>query len=93
MQVKKDIKNDLLQRREVQVSIDLEKTPSFAEAGKLVSEQFKSGEEQIMVENVKGNYGSKTFLIKASIYQTKELKDEAVKRLIKPKKVAAAPSA
>jgi hypothetical protein len=42
-----------------------------------------------MVENVKGKFGMKTFLIKASIYTSKELKDESFKRLTKAKKAAA----
>jgi ribosomal protein S24E len=90
MDIKKDHKNVLMARREVHISTDAEKTPSFAEASKMVSEHFKAPEEHIMVENVYGKYGSRTFLIKASIYDSKELKDESVKRLIKPKKVAAA---
>jgi len=93
MQIKKDIKNDLMQRRELQISIESDKNPGFAEATKLIADNFKVNEDQIMVENILGNYGSKTFLIKAEIYQSKELKDDAVKRLIKPKKIAAAPAA
>jgi len=88
MEIKKDIKNELLGRRELQGLLVSEATPSFAEISKQLSEKFKSPEDQIMVENVKGKYGRKTFLIKASIYESKELKDEAVKRLIKPKKGA-----
>jgi hypothetical protein len=45
-----------------------------------------------MVENAKGTFGKDSFLIKACIYDTKELKEEAFKRLIKAKK-AAAPAA
>jgi len=93
MKVQKDIKNDLLGRRELQLVLDAEKTPSFAEISKLVSEKFNAPEDTIMVENVKGKFGRKTFLIKVAIYHTKELKDESVKRLIKQKKVAAAPAA
>jgi ribosomal protein S24E len=86
MEIKKDIKNEIMQRREIQAVAESGKTPSFAEASKMVSEQFKSPEENIMVENVKGKFGRSTFLIKASIYDTKELKDESFKRLTKPKK-------
>lgn len=89
MNIKKDNKNELMNRREISIIMDSDKTPSFADTSKMISEHFKSPEENIMVENVKGKFGSKTFLIKASIYDSKELKEEAVKRLIKPKKVAA----
>lgn len=90
MKIQKDIQNKLLGRREVQVVIEAEKTPSFAEASKMISEQFKAPEETLMIEAIKGKFGVKTFLVNASIYDTKELKDAAVKRLIKPKKEKAA---
>lgn len=89
MEVKKDIKNDLLGRREVHGLVTSDKTPSFAEISKKMSEKFKAPEDQIMVENVKGKFGRNTFLVKASIYNSKELKDESFKRLIKPKKSVA----
>jgi len=86
MEIKKDNKNELMSRREVSVILETGKTPSYAEASKLIADHFKSGEENVMVENVKGKFGRKTFLINASIYNSKELKEEAVKRLIKQKK-------
>jgi ribosomal protein S24E len=90
MEIRKDIKNDLMQRREVQVIVDSDKTPSFADASKLFSEQFKSPEENIMVERVGGKFGRNTFLLQASIYASPELKEAAYKRLTKMKKTAAA---
>lgn len=92
MEIKKDNKNELMQRREVIVQVEMEKTPSNAESAKLVVDEFKSSEDKVMIEQVKGTFGKKTFLIKASIYNTKELKDEAIKRSIKTKK-APAPAA
>jgi len=89
MEIKKDKKNELMQRREIHAILESEKTPSYAEVSKLVSEQFKSPEESIMVENVKGKFGRKTFMVKASIYDSKEIKEDAEKRLIKPKKAKA----
>ena len=86
MEIKKDIKNELLGRREVSVVLELDKTPSFAEAAKLVAEHFKAHEDHIMIERINGKFGRKTFLINASIYHSKELRDESVKRLTKQKK-------
>lgn len=84
----KETRNEAMKRKEVEMLVDVGKTPSFAEASKLIAEQFKAPEENIMVENVKGGFGRKSVVVKASIYDTKELKDESVKRLIKPKKAA-----
>jgi ribosomal protein S24E len=90
MKVQKDIKNDLMKRREISVVVEAPKNPSFPEALKMIAEHFKSPEEHIMLENVKGKFGRNTFLINASIYESKELKEEAFKRLVKQKKAAAA---
>ena len=86
IEIKKDIKNEMLSRREVQVIVEAEKTPSFAEASKLIAGQFKAPEENIMIERVNGKFGRKTFMISGSIYDTKESREEAFKRLTKPKK-------
>ena len=93
MKIIKDIKNDLMARREVEYGAESDKNPSFAEVLKKVSEHFKIPEDQIMVEQIDGAYGSKKFKIKAAIYESKEAKDDAFKRLTKPKKTAAAPAA
>ena len=90
LELKKDIQNKLLGRREIQALTEADKTPSFAESSKRIAEQLKVPEENIMVEKISGKFGVNTFLIKASIYDTKELKEAAVKRLTKPKKAASA---
>lgn len=89
MKIRKDIKNDLMNRREVEIILTTDKTPSFAESSKLIAEHFKAHEDNIMVENIKGKFGRNTFLLKASVYDSKELKEAAVKRLTKQKKEAA----
>ena len=91
MDIKKDIKNPLM-RREIEAVLVYNKNPSFSEVAKILADEFKASEDQIMVENAKGTFGKDSFLIKACIYDTKELKEEAFKRLIKAKK-AAAPAA
>ena len=88
MEVKKDIKNSLLKRREVSFVVEASKTLTYTEASKLIADNFKCEEDCIMVEKVAGKFGRNTFLIEACIYDSKELKEEAVKRLIKPKKAA-----
>jgi ribosomal protein S24E len=89
MDVKKDIKNNLLKRREVSFVAEADKTLSYPEATKMIADNFKCEEDCIMVEKVAGKFGRNTFLIEACIYDSKELKEEAVKRLVKPKKGSA----
>jgi len=90
LEIKNNIENKLLGRKEIRALTEADKTPSFAEASKMIAEQLKVPEENIMAEKIAGKFGANTFLIKASIYDTKELKEAAVKRLIKPKKAAPA---
>ena len=92
MKIQKDIKNNLMKRREVSIIVEATKNLSYAEAAKVIADEFKASEDTIMVEKVAGKFGRNTFLINASVYDTKELKEESEKRLIKPKKgtVAAA---
>jgi len=87
MQILKDIKNDLFKRREIKAILPGEKTPSYVEISKLLSEKFNSAEENIVVSKVKGRFGAKTFLIEASIYDSKEDK-EKTERKPKEKKAA-----
>lgn len=76
MEILKDFKNDLLSRREIKVVAQAGKTPSFEEALKIVAAEFKSPEEDIVINNVKGKFGRKTFLIDASIYLSKEIREK-----------------
>ena len=88
MEIKKDFKNELLGRREVKFVLESEKTPSYPEMAKLIAENFKANEETVLLEGVKGKFGRSTFLVSASIYNTKELMEAAKKRITKVKKVA-----
>jgi len=88
MEVKKDFKNKLAKRREVSFILESEKNPNFSDMAKQVATHFKSEEDCVLVEGINGAYGSKTFLITSSIYDTKELKDKAQARMTKVKKAA-----
>jgi ribosomal protein S24E len=80
MNILKEIKNDLFKRREVKIILPSEKTPSYAEVSKLLSEKFNSTEECIVVNKVQGRFGAKTFLIEANIYDSKEDKEKTERK-------------
>jgi ribosomal protein S24E len=90
MEIKKDFKNGLLGRREVKFILEAEKTPSFVEVSKIIADNFKANEETILIESIRGKFGVKTFLISASIYDTKEQMEAAKKRVTKTKKAVPA---
>lgn len=89
MEIKHDKQNDLMKRREISFVFESSKIPSFAEASKMISEKVKAPEEHILVERIDGKFGRSNFVVSASIYDTKELKEEAVKRVAKTKKTVA----
>lgn len=84
----KEIHNELMKRKELKLKIKADKTPSYAEAAKMIAEHFKTHEDHVMVEKVQGSFGSQEFIIQASIYENKESKEQAFKRLTKAKKTA-----
>ena len=86
MEIIKDIKNDLLKRRELKIILPADKTPSYADISKMFAEKFNSNEENIVVTTVRGRFGASTFLIEARIYDSKEDK-EKTERKPKEKKV------
>ena len=65
-----DFRNDLLKRRELQVIVDAESTPSSESSAKLISEKFKASEDAVVLKGVYGKFGHKTFLIETMIYDS-----------------------
>jgi len=82
------IKNPLLKREEVKLIVTADKTPTFLDAAKIISDKFKKNEENIAVKNVKGKFGHETFLIAAHLYNSREDK-EKIEPKPKVKKVIA----
>jgi len=77
----KDFKNTLLKRREVEASVDSVKNPGFDIVRKDIAEHYKVAEDLILINNIRGNFGSHNFFIDAFIYNSVEDKNS-----ITPKK-------
>jgi len=67
-----ETQNPLFKRKEVQFSVHANATPSHTEIQKLASEKFSSGLETVAVKRIHAKFGSKTFIISANIYSSKE---------------------
>jgi ribosomal protein S24E len=85
MNILKDFKNELLKRREIKMVVESQKNPSYEEAMKTVSGEFKAQEEAIVVKGIHGKFGRKTFLIEALIYDSKEDKEKTEQKSKKEK--------
>ncbi len=88
MKVIEDKDNSLLKRRETKIIVEAGKNPSMQEAGKLISEHFKTQEESIAVKQIKGKFGRDTFLISANIYPNKEDKEKTEPKVKQKEKQA-----
>ena len=67
MQVLEDKENFLFNRKEVKIIVKSEKNPSYDEALNLLVQEFKAEKENIVLKEVKGKFGTNTFLISAGI--------------------------
>jgi ribosomal protein S24E len=72
----KDFDNRLLKRKEVILDFESDKTPSKQEIQQLLSKEFDKAEEVIVVDKIKGKFGSHTFRIEAKLYDDVDSKDK-----------------
>lgn len=87
MHVSKDFKNELLDRREVEIIVEREHNPGLEGAKKAIMEKFGAGEDLVAVKKLFSKFGKKEFIIDAFIYHSKEAKEKTeVKEKIKGKK-------
>ena len=81
LKITQEKENPLFNRKEIQMSIEAEVTPSNLDIEKLISEKFSTQIENIKIKKISGKFGSKTFMVLANIYASKEDKED-----IEPKK-------
>ncbi len=89
MKIMNSFANSLMKRREVVLALEHASNPGFAHAATVVAEHFKIGEDHVVVRAIRNNYGSKTFLIEAFVYDSPDAK-LLVEPKVKAKKGAAA---
>lgn len=72
METSKNVRNDLLKRKEISFILESDKNPGFDDMRKKIAEDFKKDEGAINVYGVKGSFGSSKFKIEAYVYDSKE---------------------
>jgi ribosomal protein S24E len=93
MKAIKDLRNDLLNRREVKLLVENRGNPGMTSASKMFSEHFKTEEDKIAVKALKGKFGRDTFLIDAYIYDSVSDKKRIEPKIKISKKAAEAAAA
>ncbi len=80
LEVVSERENPLFSRREVTLKVEADVVPSMTEARDAISEKYSSDKELIRIREIKSRFGSRTFLIIADIYESKEEFDRIVKK-------------
>ena len=86
METLKDIKNELVKRRELVLKIESDKNPSFDEMKKMFSKEFSVEEDRIDVYNIKGSFGKNTFLVEGYVYDSNKDLVAAIQKTGKQRK-------
>ena len=82
MEIIKDFRNDLLKRKEVEVTIESDSNPGFDFSREKVSSEFGVAADVVAIKAVRGKFGSNEFLVEAFIYDSV---DDMEKTEVKPK--------
>lgn len=70
MNIIRDFKNKLLNRREIVLEAENHGNPGFKDSIKMVAEKFKAGEDVIAIKEVRSEFGENKFKISAFIYDS-----------------------
>ncbi|MAG07599.1 hypothetical protein CMI46_02180 [Candidatus Pacearchaeota archaeon] len=89
MEILKQFDNRLLNRIEAVATLEVDVTPSKEDVKKQVSEKFKKPVENVVVESIKGKFGSHKFTIEVKVYDDVEslVKYETVSQKERKKKL------
>jgi ribosomal protein S24E len=89
MEILKQFDNRLLNRVEAVVTLEADVTPSKEDVGKKISEKFSKPVENVVVESIKGKFGSHKFTIEVKVYDDAEslVKYETVSQKERKKKL------
>ena len=81
--------NPFFNRKEIEISIETEVTPKIKEAEEFISKKVSTSPENVKIKKIKGQFGSKEFIINANVYSTKEEKEKVESKSKKIKKEVA----
>jgi ribosomal protein S24E len=82
----KEKKNPVFDRKEIEVNVRMDISPKIKEAEELIGKEFSANPENVKVKKIKGRFGSRSFVITANIYSSKEEKDKIETKTKKEKK-------
>ncbi len=84
MEIVREIKNELLKRKEIEASMSNIGNPGVEATLKMLASKFNAPEEHIVVNTIKNRYGMNVFDVRAYIYDSLEAKSRLEKVKKKP---------
>jgi ribosomal protein S24E len=75
-EITQEKENPLFNRKEIQLSLEAQITPSKNEVIQSIVEKFSTQPENININGIHGKFGSNNFIINANIYSSKEDKEK-----------------
>jgi len=76
LKIIKETDNPLFNRKEIQMEINADVTPSHSEVEDLISKKLSTDKENVKIKKIHGKFGSRDFLITANVYKSPEDKDK-----------------
>lgn len=80
--------NPLLKRKEVELRVNSDIPLKTSEAEEIVAKEFSSSPENVKIKKISGQFGSRSFVIRANIYNSKEDKEKTEQKSKKEKETA-----
>jgi ribosomal protein S24E len=80
MNIKQNLRNELLKRNEIVFEIKANKNPSFAEAKNMIVEEFKCSTDTVDVYRIKGNFGKDSFTISSYVYDDSDSYKKSIQK-------------
>jgi len=93
MNILETTENMLLDRKEIYAEVENTKTPNFDEVKDMISKKLNTTKDNIVVKEVLGSFGKRSFKVTAFIYDTKEALEKSEGKIEKPAEQAPAPEA
>jgi len=82
--------NNLFKRKEIKAEIHASKAPSKEEISGMLAKKFSADKQAIVIENIRGKFGSSSFMIFAKIYHSEKDKEKIEPKSKKDKKAEVA---
>jgi ribosomal protein S24E len=79
-------KNDLFKRKEIVAEVRSSKIPSRDELLDIVAKKFSAEKQVVVVERIKGKFGSSSFRFFAKVYASEKDKEKVERKSKKNKK-------